>query len=136
MQLLVFSALAFAVLMRTGIYPPELRSVNLDFDWFYRKLGRRSVLAVASALDVGFGDGFLLSLHYPRPLDDGRAERHVLIDCGWNTDDAYGALEEGMKEHGAQPSEITKLVITHVHPDHYGMAGRLKQLSSCRWRES
>ena len=24
--------------MRTGIYPPELRSVNLDFDWFYRVL--------------------------------------------------------------------------------------------------
>jgi multicomponent Na+:H+ antiporter subunit D len=39
MQLLVFSALAFAVLMRTGIYPPELPSVNLDFDWFYRRLG-------------------------------------------------------------------------------------------------
>ena len=38
LQLLVFSALAFAVLMRTGIYPPELRSVNLDSDWFYRVL--------------------------------------------------------------------------------------------------
>ncbi len=37
-QLLVFSALAFAVLMRTGIYPPELRSVNLDSDWSYRRL--------------------------------------------------------------------------------------------------
>ena len=41
MQLLVFSALAFAVLMRTGIYPPELPSINLDFDWFYRRLGVR-----------------------------------------------------------------------------------------------
>jgi len=39
LQLLVFSALAFSVLIRTGIYPPELRSVNLDFDWFYRRLG-------------------------------------------------------------------------------------------------
>lgn len=38
LQLLVFSALAFAVLMRTGIYPPELRSVNLDTDWTYRRL--------------------------------------------------------------------------------------------------
>jgi multicomponent Na+:H+ antiporter subunit D len=37
LQLLFFSALAFAVLMRTGIYPPELKSVNLDSDWFYRK---------------------------------------------------------------------------------------------------
>ncbi len=39
LQLLVFSALAFTVLMRTGIYPPELPSVNLDFDWIYRRLG-------------------------------------------------------------------------------------------------
>jgi multicomponent Na+:H+ antiporter subunit D len=38
LQLLVFSALAFSVLMRTGIYPPELRSVNLDSDWVYRRL--------------------------------------------------------------------------------------------------
>ena len=37
LQLLMFSALAFTVLMRSGIYPPELPSVNLDFDWFYRR---------------------------------------------------------------------------------------------------
>jgi multicomponent Na+:H+ antiporter subunit D len=36
-QLLMFSALAFTWLMRTGLYPPELRSVNLDFDVTYRK---------------------------------------------------------------------------------------------------
>ena len=39
LQLLVFSALAFSVLIRTGIYPPELRAVNLDSDWLYRRLG-------------------------------------------------------------------------------------------------
>ncbi len=38
LQLLAWSALAFSVLVRTGIYPPELRSVNLDFDWTYRRL--------------------------------------------------------------------------------------------------
>jgi len=37
LQLLMFSALAFTWLMRTGLYPPELRSVNLDADWVYRK---------------------------------------------------------------------------------------------------
>jgi multicomponent Na+:H+ antiporter subunit D len=39
LQLLMFSALAFAVLQRTGLYPPELRSTVLDTDWFYRKFG-------------------------------------------------------------------------------------------------
>jgi multicomponent Na+:H+ antiporter subunit D len=37
LQLLLFSALAFAVLMRTGLYPPELRATNLDTDWIYRR---------------------------------------------------------------------------------------------------
>ena len=37
LQLLMFSALAFAVLMIFKIYPPELRSTNIDFDWVYRK---------------------------------------------------------------------------------------------------
>jgi multicomponent Na+:H+ antiporter subunit D len=45
-QLLFLSALAFTLLMRTGIYPPELRSTNLDFDWFYRRLGYRAVQGV------------------------------------------------------------------------------------------
>jgi multicomponent Na+:H+ antiporter subunit D len=45
-QLLFLSALAFTLLMRTGIYPPELRSVNLDAEWFYRKLGRQLLLGL------------------------------------------------------------------------------------------
>ncbi len=36
-QLLIFAILAFAVLVRSGIYPPEKRGINLDFDWTYRK---------------------------------------------------------------------------------------------------
>lgn len=46
LQLLMFSALAFAVLMRFGIYPPELKSVNLDTDWFYRQLAPKAVRAI------------------------------------------------------------------------------------------
>ncbi|MDN3637972.1 Na(+)/H(+) antiporter subunit D [Simiduia curdlanivorans] len=36
-QLLFFSALAFVWLNLKGLYPPELRSTNLDVDWFYRR---------------------------------------------------------------------------------------------------
>lgn len=39
LQLVAFAALAFAVLMRTSLYPPELKATNLDTDWFYRRLG-------------------------------------------------------------------------------------------------
>lgn len=38
-QLLVFSIVAFGVLVRNGLYPKELPSTNLNTDWFYRKLG-------------------------------------------------------------------------------------------------
>ncbi|MEM1162906.1 MAG: Na(+)/H(+) antiporter subunit D [Pseudomonadota bacterium] len=43
LQLLIFSALAFTVLMRTGLYPPELKSTNLDSDWLWRKPGAWAV---------------------------------------------------------------------------------------------
>ncbi|MDA0789816.1 MAG: Na(+)/H(+) antiporter subunit D [Proteobacteria bacterium] len=36
-QVLFFSALAFVWLQLQGIYPPELRSVNLDAEWTYRR---------------------------------------------------------------------------------------------------
>jgi multicomponent Na+:H+ antiporter subunit D len=50
LQLLILSALAFTVLKRTGIYPPELRSVSLDFDWTYRRAIPAAVVAI-----VGIG---------------------------------------------------------------------------------
>jgi len=37
LQLLMFGALAFTLLILSGYYPPELRAINLDTDWFYRK---------------------------------------------------------------------------------------------------
>lgn len=52
LQLLMFSALAFSVLMRTGIYPPELRSVNLDFDWSYRKAAPAVVRGISAAVSA------------------------------------------------------------------------------------
>jgi multicomponent Na+:H+ antiporter subunit D len=51
LQLLVFSAIAFGFLMRTGIYPPEMRSVNLDSDWFYRRLAPSLVRAAEHGIN-------------------------------------------------------------------------------------
>jgi multicomponent Na+:H+ antiporter subunit D len=49
-QLLFFGALAFVGLQKTGIYPPELRSVNIDAEWSYRWLAPRIVRAVHPAV--------------------------------------------------------------------------------------
>ena len=58
-QLLIFAILAFAVLVRTGIYPPEKRGVNLDFDWTYRKALPAMIRKIA-AVGGRFTDGFAL----------------------------------------------------------------------------
>ncbi|MFC1832708.1 Na(+)/H(+) antiporter subunit D [Thermodesulfobacteriota bacterium] len=39
LQLLMFGALAFCLLILSGFYPAEMRAINLDTDWFYRRLG-------------------------------------------------------------------------------------------------
>jgi multicomponent Na+:H+ antiporter subunit D len=38
LQLLFFSALAFVWLNKQGLYPPELHGINIDAEWWYRKL--------------------------------------------------------------------------------------------------
>ena len=79
LQLLVFSALAFSVLMRTGIYPPELRSVNIDSDWFYRKLGPALACGVARLWDAFVGSlGALLA--YKGAAIGGLIARHRQSD--------------------------------------------------------
>jgi glyoxylase-like metal-dependent hydrolase (beta-lactamase superfamily II) len=54
---------------------------------------------------------------------------NILIDTGWNTPEAFDAVKKGLKENGFELRDITQILITHFHPDHYGMAGKLKQLS-------
>jgi multicomponent Na+:H+ antiporter subunit D len=50
LQLLFFSAAAFTWLKLSGIYPPELHSTNLDFEWTYRKLAPRLIGRFGAAL--------------------------------------------------------------------------------------
>ncbi|MCP4020622.1 MAG: Na(+)/H(+) antiporter subunit D, partial [Desulfobacteraceae bacterium] len=51
LQLLMFGALAFTLLILSGYYVPEVRSKNLDADWTYRKLGRRAYLLLDKGLN-------------------------------------------------------------------------------------
>lgn len=60
--------------------------------------------------------------------DDG----WVLIDCGWNTDDVMETLQGALRDVGIGLDDIRRLVITHYHTDHYGMAGTLIRLGKMR----
>ena len=48
LQILFFSALAFVWLKLSGLYPPELVSVNIDAEWLWRKPGRRAARGARS----------------------------------------------------------------------------------------
>jgi multicomponent Na+:H+ antiporter subunit D len=52
LQLLMFSALAFTLLLRSGIYPAEIRAINLDSDLAYRKGGRLFYQVMDKGLNV------------------------------------------------------------------------------------
>ncbi|MCG8612645.1 MAG: hypothetical protein MI864_19210, partial [Pseudomonadales bacterium] len=52
LQLLFFSALAFVWLNLKGLYPPELRSTNIDVEWFYRKLAPAFVHRAVSGISL------------------------------------------------------------------------------------
>jgi glyoxylase-like metal-dependent hydrolase (beta-lactamase superfamily II) len=52
-----------------------------------------------------------------------------LIDAGWNTDDAFGALTAGLTEVGCKVADVQGVLVTHIHPDHYGLAGRIREAS-------
>jgi len=54
---------------------------------------------------------------------------NLLIDTGWNTPEAFNALAREMKNSGFALKDITDIVITHVHPDHMGLAGKIAELT-------
>ena len=54
LQLLFWSAVAFAWLNWVGLYPPELRSVNLDSDWLFRRFVPRMFGPVTRAFGGGW----------------------------------------------------------------------------------
>ena len=64
-------------------------------------------------------------LVYALELDSGVA----LVDAGWPTDDAWDALNAGLIEAGGSVGDVQAVVVTHLHPDHYGLAGRVREAS-------
>jgi glyoxylase-like metal-dependent hydrolase (beta-lactamase superfamily II) len=49
----------------------------------------------------------------------------LLVDCGADWEDGRQALRRGFAELGLEESAVHTLVVSHLHPDHVGMAGRL-----------
>src|ERR687887_246380 len=52
-----------------------------------------------------------------------------IVDAGWNTDDAFETLAAGLTTLGASVADVRGVMVTHIHPDHYGLAGRVRETS-------
>lgn len=57
---------------------------------------------------------------------------YLLIDTGWNTEEAFQAFEKQLAEIGAGFKDISQIIITHSHPDHYGLASKLRELTQAK----
>ena len=58
-------------------------------------------------------------------LEDG----YLLIDSGMETAPAFEMLERALAERGIEWRAIRQILLTHMHPDHMGMASRLVELT-------
>jgi glyoxylase-like metal-dependent hydrolase (beta-lactamase superfamily II) len=71
----------------------------------------------------------VFELRLPIPFEDGHVNVFLfadgdeadLLDCGMNTDESVAAIRTAVTQIGAK--RIRRLVVTHIHPDHYGAAG-------------
>ena len=75
----------------------------------------------------------IIPLSIPTPFYVGdvnvyliREEPLTLIDVGPKTDEAVAALRSGLAQHGVKFSDVSRIVLTHAHEDHCGLAKRVR----------
>ena len=57
---------------------------------------------------------------------------NFLIDCGSGTETSHEDLLSGLKRAGLEPSDVTHILITHAHIDHFGGLTKLRPLTNAK----
>jgi len=86
----------------------------------------RDVETTVELTEVATG---VFELRLPIPFEDGLVNVFLfpsgaetdLLDCGMNTEESVDLIHAAVRQVGAK--RIRRLVVTHIHPDHYGAAG-------------
>jgi glyoxylase-like metal-dependent hydrolase (beta-lactamase superfamily II) len=71
----------------------------------------------------------VFELRLPIPFEDGLVNVFLfadgdeadLLDCGMNSEESVESIRRALSHLGAK--RLRRLVVTHIHPDHYGAAG-------------
>ncbi|MFH5798871.1 MBL fold metallo-hydrolase [Haladaptatus sp. CMAA 1911] len=70
-------------------------------------------------------------LSIPTPFQIGPVNAYLsgrtLVDPGPGSEEAWTVLFEELDERDLAPSDIEQVLITHPHPDHFGLAKRLRE---------
>lgn len=82
---------------------------------------------------VGFGDAFLLTFRYSRALEDGRKERHLLMDYGSTSSPPGGSTLDRVADdlESATEGQLDVIAVSHRHKDHlsgFGAKARKKMI--------
>jgi glyoxylase-like metal-dependent hydrolase (beta-lactamase superfamily II) len=56
----------------------------------------------------------------------------TLVDTGMHTGDSRAAFETALADHGIAPHDVTRIVCTHHHIDHYGTSGPYRDLTQAQ----
>ena len=56
----------------------------------------------------------------------------TLIDTGWDSKTAFNSLNRQLAEFGVGFRDISQIIVTHAHFDHYGLIDKIKQVSDAK----
>jgi len=56
----------------------------------------------------------------------------LLVDAGWDDPANIAIIQQGLVQAGIGFGDISQIVTTHFHLDHFGLAGKLRRLSGAR----
>ncbi len=66
---------------------------------------------------------------YALELADGSVG---LVDTGWDDEESWTSLVAGLRSIGRRPEDVSRIAVTHAHPDHLGLARRVQEISGAR----
>jgi glyoxylase-like metal-dependent hydrolase (beta-lactamase superfamily II) len=62
---------------------------------------------------------------------DSAGDLH-LVDAGWDSEESWARFTEALALLGKTVTDIRSITVTHFHPDHLGMAERIRKASGAR----
>ena len=82
------------------------------------------------------GGVWSVALPFPNPLGFAFSyclrvpDGVVVVDMGWDSDECWEVFQHGLARAGASLGDLVGVVVTHIHPDHYGLAERVRAETS------